>query len=108
MASAKPGSSSTLVHAELVTLGVLQSSWPRPRRGRMPGRRFSVRAGIRADERSNGMAGQASEIVLRFLAAPFDITYGGTVHGGKLLEWIDKAGYALAGGGGGQLLRPPA
>ena len=44
------------------------------------------------------MAGQASEIVLRFLAAPFDITYGGTVHGGKLLEWIDKAGYALAVG----------
>jgi acyl-CoA hydrolase len=44
------------------------------------------------------MAGEASEIVLRFLAAPFDITYGGTVHGGKLLEWIDKAGYACAVG----------
>jgi 4-hydroxybenzoyl-CoA thioesterase len=37
-------------------------------------------------------------IVLRFLAAPMDITYGGTVHGGKLLEWIDKAGYACAVG----------
>ena len=37
-----------------------------------------------------------SGIVLRFLAAPMDITYGGTVHGGKLLEWIDKAGYACA------------
>jgi acyl-CoA hydrolase len=36
--------------------------------------------------------------VLRFLAAPTDITYGGTVHGGKLLEWIDKAGYACAVG----------
>jgi acyl-CoA hydrolase len=44
------------------------------------------------------MAGEASEIFLRFLAAPFDITYGGTVHGGKLLEWIDKAGYACAVG----------
>ena len=44
------------------------------------------------------MAAEASEIVLRFLAAPFDITYGGTVHGGKLLEWIDKAGYACAVG----------
>lgn len=44
------------------------------------------------------MPGQASEIVLRFLAAPFDISYGGTVHGGKLLEWIDKAGYACAVG----------
>jgi acyl-CoA hydrolase len=39
-----------------------------------------------------------SHIVLRFLAAPMDITYGGTVHGGKLLEWIDKAGYACAAG----------
>ena len=37
-----------------------------------------------------------SELVLRFLAAPMDITYGGTVHGGKLLEWIDKAGYGCA------------
>jgi 4-hydroxybenzoyl-CoA thioesterase len=44
------------------------------------------------------MAAPANEIVLRFLAAPFDITYGGTVHGGKLLEWIDKAGYACAVG----------
>ena len=47
------------------------------------------------------MAGEASEIFLRFLAAPFDITYGGTVHGGKLLEWIDKAGYACAVGWSG-------
>jgi acyl-CoA hydrolase len=44
------------------------------------------------------MPERAHEIVLRFLAAPFDITYGGTVHGGKLLEWIDKAGYACATG----------
>jgi 4-hydroxybenzoyl-CoA thioesterase len=44
----------------------------------------------------------APEIVLRFLAAPMDITYGGTVHGGKLLEWIDKAGYACAVGWSGR------
>ena len=44
------------------------------------------------------MSSPRSEIVLRFLAAPMDITYGGTVHGGKLLEWIDKAGYACAVG----------
>ena len=43
-----------------------------------------------------------SHIVLRFLAAPMDITYGGTVHGGKLLEWIDKAGYACAVGWSGR------
>jgi acyl-CoA hydrolase len=46
-------------------------------------------------------AQQPREIVLRFLAAPMDITYGGTVHGGKLLEWIDKAGYACAVGWSG-------
>ena len=44
------------------------------------------------------MTEKDSHIVLRFLAAPMDITYGGTVHGGKLLEWIDKAGYACATG----------
>jgi acyl-CoA hydrolase len=43
-----------------------------------------------------------SEIVLRFLAAPMDITYGGSVDGGRLLEWIDKAGYACAAGWSGR------
>ena len=38
----------------------------------------------------------ASRITLRFLATPTDISYGGTVHAGKILEWIDKAGYACA------------
>ena len=48
------------------------------------------------------MTEKDSHIVLRFLAAPMDITYGGTVHGGKLLEWIDKAGYACAAGWSGR------
>src|SRR6516162_9683498 len=39
-----------------------------------------------------------SRITLRFLATPTDISYGGTVHAGKILEWIDKAGYACAVG----------
>ena len=37
-------------------------------------------------------------ITLRSLATPTDISYGGTVHAGKILEWIDKAGYACAVG----------
>jgi acyl-CoA hydrolase len=37
-------------------------------------------------------------ITLRFLAAPTDVGQTGTVHGGKVLEWIDKAGYACAVG----------
>ena len=48
------------------------------------------------------MTTRQSQIVLRFLAAPMDIAYGGSVHGGKLLEWIDKAGYACAVGWSGR------
>lgn len=40
---------------------------------------------------------RGSQITLRFLAAPTDVeTIDGTVGGGKALEWIDKAGYALS------------
>ena len=43
----------------------------------------------------------AREITLRFLAAPTDAGYSGTVGGGRVLEWIDKAGYAAAAGWSG-------
>ncbi len=36
------------------------------------------------------------DITLRFLAAPFDVNVHGKVPGGLVLEWIDKAGYAVA------------
>jgi 4-hydroxybenzoyl-CoA thioesterase len=42
------------------------------------------------------MAGREREVTLRFLAAPTDTGYSGSVDGGRVLEWIDKAGYALA------------
>ncbi len=35
-------------------------------------------------------------VTLRFLAAPTDRGYSGRVDAGRVLEWIDKAGYALA------------
>jgi acyl-CoA hydrolase len=39
-------------------------------------------------------AGRRDSIVLRFLAAPTDVAAtGGTVQAGRVLEWIDKAGY---------------
>ena len=41
------------------------------------------------------------EITLRFLAAPNDAGYSGTVGGGRVMEWIDKAGYAAAAGWSG-------
>jgi 4-hydroxybenzoyl-CoA thioesterase len=43
----------------------------------------------------------AREITLRFLAAPTDAGYSGSVSGGRVLEWIDKAGYAAAAGWSG-------
>ncbi|SDP03145.1 4-hydroxybenzoyl-CoA thioesterase [Pedococcus dokdonensis] len=43
----------------------------------------------------------ARSVTLRFLAAPTDAGYAGDVSGGRVLEWIDKAGYAAAVGWGG-------
>lgn len=42
-------------------------------------------------------------ITLRFLAAPTDVLSAGSqgVHGGRVLEWIDKAAYACAVGWSG-------
>lgn len=41
------------------------------------------------------------ELVLRFLAQPTDVNYGGKVHGGAVMKWIDQAGYAAAVGWSG-------
>jgi 4-hydroxybenzoyl-CoA thioesterase len=40
--------------------------------------------------------GTAPRSVLRFLATPADANFGGKVHGGTLMRWIDEAGYACA------------
>lgn len=42
------------------------------------------------------------DVTLRFLAAPTDINVHGKVPGGRILEWIDKAGYAAAVAWSGQ------
>ena len=42
------------------------------------------------------------EITLRFLAEPTDVNFGGKVHGGAVMKWIDQAGYACAIGWSGQ------
>jgi len=39
-----------------------------------------------------------SAIVLRFLANPNTVNFGGKVHGGTVMKWIDEAGYACATG----------
>ncbi|MGE3727394.1 MAG: acyl-CoA thioesterase, partial [Candidatus Sericytochromatia bacterium] len=47
------------------------------------------------------MAGNR-ELTLRFLAEPTDVNFGGKVHGGAVMKWIDQAGYACAVGWTGQ------
>ena len=37
-----------------------------------------------------------SKITLRFLAEPSTVNFGGKVHGGTVMKWIDEAGYACA------------
>ena len=38
------------------------------------------------------------ELTMRFLAEPTDVNFGGKVHGGAVMKWIDQAGYAAAVG----------
>jgi acyl-CoA hydrolase len=37
-------------------------------------------------------------ISLQFLAQPGDVNFGGKVHGGAVMKWIDQAGYSCAVG----------
>ena len=37
-------------------------------------------------------------VTLRFLAEPRDVNFGGKVHGGAVMKWIDQAGYTCAAG----------
>jgi acyl-CoA hydrolase len=48
------------------------------------------------------MAQREREITMRFLAEPGDVNFGGKVHGGAVMKWIDQAGYACAVGWSGQ------
>ena len=43
----------------------------------------------------------ARSITLRFLAEPTDVNFGGKVHGGAVMRWIDQAGYTCAAGWSG-------
>ena len=36
------------------------------------------------------------EMIFQFISQPSDVNYGGKVHGGTVMKWIDLAGYALA------------
>jgi acyl-CoA hydrolase len=60
-------------------------------------RRIDVRARITAAmaEQSYTEASTAPQVVLRFLAAPSDVNWGGKVHGGIVMRWIDEAAHVL-------------
>ena len=60
-------------------------------------RRIDVRARISAAmaEQSYTEVGTAPRVVLRFLAAPSDVNWGGKVHGGIVMRWIDEAAHVL-------------
>ena len=48
------------------------------------------------------MPGQQREATFRFLTEPTDVNFGGKVHGGMVMKWIDQAGYAAAVGWSGR------
>ncbi len=61
-------------------------------------RRVSVRADVDAALAAQHYSDEASapRAVLRFLAAPTDVNWGGKVHGGKVMRWIDEAAFLCA------------
>jgi acyl-CoA hydrolase len=78
----------TLVPA---TLGdELQQRWAR--------RRAELRAEVERAMAGQvySVAGTAPRVTMRFLAAPTDVNWGGKVHGGIVMRWIDEAAHVLA------------
>ena len=61
-------------------------------------RRIALRADIEAAMAAQRYTdeGTAPRVVLRFLAAPTDVNWGGKVHGGVVMRWIDEAAHVLA------------
>jgi len=50
-------------------------------------------------------AGTAPQATLRFLASPTDVNWGGKVHGGRTMHWMDDAAYVCgADWAGGQVI----
>jgi len=48
------------------------------------------------------MTSRTREVNFCFLAQPTDVNFGGKVHGGMVMKWIDQAGYACAVGWSGR------
>ena len=63
-----------------------------------------VKIGIQPHKKTEHkiMTERQREITLRFLAQPTDVNFGGKVHGGTVMKWIDQGGYACAVGWSGR------
>ena len=48
------------------------------------------------------MPGTERSLTLRFLAEPADVNFGGKVHGGAVMKWIDLSAYGCAAGWSGK------
>ena len=48
------------------------------------------------------MSERPRSLTLQFLAEPTDVNFGGKVHGGAVMKWIDQAGFAAAVGWSGR------
>lgn len=61
-------------------------------------RRAALRAEVEAamDRQVYSDEGTAPRVTMRFLAAPTDVNWGGKVHGGIVMRWIDEAAHVLA------------
>ncbi|HEX7322865.1 MAG TPA: acyl-CoA thioesterase [Mycobacterium sp.] len=61
-------------------------------------RRIAVRAEVDAALNLQTYSDETSapRALLRFLAAPTDVNWGGKVHGGKVMRWIDEAAFLCA------------
>ena len=55
-------------------------------------------AGKREDMAADQTLEPRRGITLRFLAEPGDVNFGGKVHGGAVMKWIDQVGYTCAAG----------
>jgi len=58
--------------------------------------RARIRAAMEAEQYTD--AGTAPRLLLRFLAQPTDVNWGGTVHGGTVMRWIEETAEACASG----------
>ncbi|AXH95439.1 acyl-CoA thioesterase [Ornithinimicrobium avium] len=60
-------------------------------------RRKDLRGQVQAamEQQTYSAVGTAPREVLRFLAAPTDVNWGGKVHGGIVMRWIDEAAHVL-------------